>query len=289
MRNFILFVLVTTAFAVNPEENEGGPDLFEGDIKLDPAQRWALLDGMGLGETGLRGSMIGNQWPGGLVPYTIDASLKKYSDIVSVIMEGMREWSSKTCIKFKKRTNERGYINFKSGFGCFSNLGYLGIKQDIVLGQGCWKKGIVAHEIAHALGFLHEQSRPDRDQYVTIVWNNIADGKIDQFKIYGSIDSLGTPYDYGSVMHYAPRAFTKNGQPTIVPKQSGVRIGQREGVSAIDAKQMDLLYKRQCSGGGDGGYCFDKHHSCSDLLKYCKAAHMAKWLKTNCKKTCGHC
>ncbi|EDO45685.1 predicted protein, partial [Nematostella vectensis] len=257
--------------------NEGGPDLFEGDIKLDPAQRWALLDGMGLDETGLRGSMIGNQWPGGLVPYTIDASLGR----LSVIMEGMREWSSKTCIKFKKRTNERGYINFKSGFGCFSNLGHLGIKQDIVLGQGCWKTGIVAHEIAHALGFLHEQSRPDRDQYVTIVWNNIADGKIDQFKIYGSIDSLGTPYDYGSVMHYAPRAFTKNGQPTIVPKQSGVSMFV---LCALVGKNESLKFNFAFSAD-----CFDKHHSCSDLLKYCKAAHMAKWLKTNCKKTCGHC
>ena len=46
------------------------------------------------------------------------------------------------------------------------------------------------------------------------------------FNKYGrsQIDSLGTPYDYSSVMHYDSKAFSRNGRPTILAKQSGVRV-----------------------------------------------------------------
>lgn len=41
----------------------------------------------------------------------------------------------------------------------------------------CGRKGIIIHELMHALGFFHEQSRPDRNKFIRIMRKNIADGK----------------------------------------------------------------------------------------------------------------
>ena len=62
--------------------------------------------------------------------------------------------------------------------------------------------GIVAHEIGHAMGFYHEQSRTDRDDYVTILWDNIQERPKGNFRKAGSMNSYGVKYDYSSVMHY---------------------------------------------------------------------------------------
>ena len=68
-------------------------------------------------------------------------------------------------------------------FRCSSSVGRVGGQQVLSLGNGCLYSGIVQHELMHALGFWHEQSRTDRDSFVTILVNNIIPGLAYNFKI----------------------------------------------------------------------------------------------------------
>ena len=118
--------------------------------------------------------------------------------------------------------------------------------------------GTVTHEIAHALGFWHEQSRPDRDQSVRIVWENIEPGKEHNFNKmdYTQIDSRGVEYDYNSIMHYGAFSFALNHtRPTMVAKKKSlfnnrITMGQRSRLSPLDIEQANRMYccpKGACS------------------------------------------
>ena len=81
-------------------------------------------------------------------------------------------------------------------FSCCSNVGRVGGAQTLVLGSGCGVFGIVLHEIGHAIGFWHEQSRPDRDDFVEVLINNIFPKRRHNFKKHStatinSMDQVG--------------------------------------------------------------------------------------------------
>lgn len=118
--------------------------------------------------------------------------------------------------------------------------------QFLFVGLSCLEEGQIHHEMLHALGFFHEHSRPDRDNFVSVREKFIQEGKEVNFQIGTLIDSLGTNYDYGSVMHYGEYQFTNNPNRKTI-NAFGNEVGQRVRISWKDNIQMRLLY--QCRSG----------------------------------------
>lgn len=163
---------------------------------------------------------------------------------------GIYDLEKYTCVQFKSRDQEDDYLYIKSGKGCSSNLGKLGGKQTVSLQRnGCLSRGTIIHELIHALGYDHMHSHTDRDKFVDIVWDNIDKKQYTNFEKVSSkkFSNFGTPYDFYSVMHYSPTAFSKNTKRTIVPKDSRYRnvIGQRVGLSVGDSQRIKNMYKCQ--------------------------------------------
>lgn len=206
--------------------------LFEGDIVLGTPEevRQAVNDGRSIG---IKGEHF--RWPEGIVPFVVNDSLAPR------VQAAIQHWMERTPFQFVPRVDQNDFISFERREGCWSRVGRQGGKQVISLGSGCGI-GAAIHEIGHALGLYHEQSRSDRDDFIEVMMENVDPDFAHNFdKHIQDANDLGT-YDHGSIMHYPATAFSVNGLPTIRVK-GGQPIGQRNGLSAGDVAAIKMMYK----------------------------------------------
>uniref|UniRef100_A0A3Q2DGZ0 Metalloendopeptidase n=1 Tax=Cyprinodon variegatus TaxID=28743 RepID=A0A3Q2DGZ0_CYPVA len=196
-----------------------------------------------------------------------------------VILKAFEQYRLKTCIDFKPWSGEENYISIFKGSGCFSSVGNRKVgKQRLSIGTNCDRIATIEHEFLHALGFWHEQSRSDRDDYVRIMWDRISEGKEHNFNTYNDniSSSLGVPYDYNSMMHYSKNAFRNGSEPTIVTKIPAFSdvIGQRMEFSDSDLLKLNRLYK--CSSTFLDSCDFERENICGMIQGH---GDKADWLR----------
>ena len=195
------------------------------------------------------------RWPNATVPYTFaddwnDPAIvgDENATMRATILAAMDEIEAVTAVRFVPRTSQDDYVRFREGEGCSSSVGRQGGRQNINLALGCNNTWIVVHEILHALGFNHEQSRDDRGGFVQIQWDNIRDGKRHNFEI-ADYSWDYRPYDFDSLMHYGANDFCKRDDagacvgPTITTVPAGTAIGQRSRLSTTDIAGINHIYR----------------------------------------------
>ena len=186
-------------------------------------------------------------WPNGVIPYNIRLG---FSDAEKAVIESAID-------ELNTRTN----LNlFTTSLIMDKNIEF--VKRDLLLGEAAgasrvgrnrtsrhrvrlkegFSKAVVIHELLHAAGMWHEQSRRDRDRYVQIIWDNILDDYKSNFEIHDTDSENITPYDMLSIMHYSGMAFSKNGRPTIIERASGRPVPYTGRLSAYDIDGINTAY-----------------------------------------------
>ncbi|HYC78308.1 MAG TPA: M12 family metallopeptidase, partial [Planctomycetota bacterium] len=204
---------------------------------------WTLVDDLILPQWAVNGdaNYSATPWPNGVVPYAFNANVTALNQTRAI--DAMAEWEAVSAVTFVPRTTEANYITFNDSTGNSSFVGMIGGSQNVNMFNWSWRF-IICHELAHALGFWHEQSRPDRDTYVTINWGNIDPAY--SYNFFTQSSTTVGAYDFDSIMHYGQFAFSNNGLPTITvnPPNGAMQgtIGQRQHMSILDAGGVSFRY-----------------------------------------------
>ena len=179
------------------------------------------------------------KWPNNVIPYTISAT----SNTRAEVLQAINYYNTKTNLRWVARTTQTDYVKFINSPGCWSYVGRIVGMQEISLSSNGCGIGGALHEMGHALGFHHEQSRPDRNLYVRVRLDLIPTSIQNNWAIESEAKAFG-PYDYYSIMHYN---LFYNGQKVIEVLKPGIdqsQIGNGIVLTPTDLSAVNFLYPK---------------------------------------------
>ncbi|XP_041349095.1 zinc metalloproteinase dpy-31-like [Gigantopelta aegis] len=197
------------------------------------------------------------KWSSNIIPVVISHTYKEKQKLN--ILEALRQWENATCLRFNIVPAYEGphiIFNITHPAKCQSSIGMRNSKkgQLIPIGPGCMRVGTILHEVGHALGLFHEQERPDRNRYVNVLYENVyknARGNYNKMS-WKKVKTVGTPFDYSSLMLYREHQFSRKGKKSMVTLDDDMHetVGNKFHLSFYDAKIVNYHYcKSECERG----------------------------------------
>ncbi|XP_061190296.1 blastula protease 10-like [Saccostrea echinata] len=200
-------------------------------------------------------------WANGKVPYVIDESTyagNSLSELKDLLREAIRQLKENTCVEWVARTSEADYVKFINDKGCYSYVGKIGGAQPVsIQAYGCTSIHTVLHEMLHAMGAAHQQSRSDRAGMTSMKWNMIQSGALNNFEMENTKNAQ--PYDYKSLMQYELNSFGKNGGNSMsIPDMSLEYLitNTKNSLTIYDIGEINSAYQctadctNKCENGG---------------------------------------
>ena len=174
------------------------------------------------------------------IPYTVtndtanvDAAIAQFNTTFS----GLLQWVP--------RTTQTDYVNFQmdpadTSGGGYAYIGRIGGAQIIHCAINC-SVSVLLHEMGHSTGLYHEQSRPDRNTYVTVNYSHIQTNQMDD-AIATDNDWIYGPYDFASVMEYDAFSLSADGSQTIQSIPAGIPLSNTTSYTTADIDTIRRIY-----------------------------------------------
>ncbi|MFT4925912.1 MAG: hypothetical protein ACI8WB_002007 [Phenylobacterium sp.] len=187
----------------------------------------------------------GNTWQYSLVPYTLDGGFTNTEK--TAILNAMAYMEARFGVNFDPRGSQSSYVHFTrnptAGACGDSRLGMVGGKQNIRLDFNCFTQRTIVHEALHALGYMHEHQRKDRDSNITVNYSNLDTCRSQFNKDYNYNPT--TSYDINSIMHYS----SKTTEPCVhdesepmFTKVGGGEVSSQSNLSSTDVNKLKNDY-----------------------------------------------
>jgi hypothetical protein len=224
-----------------------GKAIFQGDIvleKVDPIDPQRPLPSFGVDYAKYLWPKVGSQYQ---IPYVIGSGSGDLTNLNAAITQFNSTFSN---IQFVAHTTEADYVNFYfdpslNNGECEATVGRAGGEQQVGGAGGSFNPcalGTILHEMGHTIGLWHEQSRPDRNTYVSVNYGNLIKGSISNFnQIYDNAQQT-TLFDYASIMEYPAFSFSRNGGPAIESIPAGIPLSNFTGYTVADIDGIERMY-----------------------------------------------